>query len=160
MKSEVGEKAASKTSFKEEMTEKIDKQTKRKNEISPENNSLEENRLEKSRFKKDKSEEARSEANRYNLSGKMLYVSDLDGTLLNKNGEISPANKQAIKEMAKEGIIPTIATGRMYEASRRFAEQLELDVPIITYNGALIKSVSGKVYFEGFLPPKIVSEIL
>lgn len=30
MKSEVGEKAASKTSFKEEMTEKIDKQTKRK----------------------------------------------------------------------------------------------------------------------------------
>ena len=88
-----------------------------------------------------------------------LFATDLDGTLLNKNGEISPANKQAIKEMAKEGIIPTIATGRMYEASRRFAEQLELDVPIITYNGALIKSVSGKVYFEGFLPPKIVSEI-
>lgn len=88
-----------------------------------------------------------------------LFATDLDGTLLNKNGEISPANKQAIKEMAKEGIIPTIATGRMYEASRRFAEQLELDVPIITYNGALIKSVSGNVYFEGFLPPKIVSEI-
>ena len=88
-----------------------------------------------------------------------LFATDLDGTLLNKNGEISPANKQAIKEMAKEGIIPTIATGRMYEASRRFAEQLELDVPIITYNGALIKSVSGKVYFEGFLPSKIVSEI-
>lgn len=43
----------------------------------------------------------------------------------------------------------------MYEASRRFAEQLELDVPIITYNGALIKSVSGKVYFEGFYLPKL-----
>lgn len=84
-----------------------------------------------------------------------LFATDLDGTLLNKNGEISPANKQAIKEMAKEGIIPTIATGRMYEASRRFAEQLELDVPIITYNGALIKSVSGKVYFEGFYLPKL-----
>lgn len=38
-----------------------------------------------------------------------LFATDLDGTLLNKNGEISPANKQAIKEMAKEGIIPTIA---------------------------------------------------
>ena len=49
------------TSFKEEMTEKIDKQTKRKNEISPENNSLEENRLEKSRFKKDKSEDSEDE---------------------------------------------------------------------------------------------------
>lgn len=31
-----------------------------------------------------------------------LFATDLDGTLLNKNGEISPANKQAIKEMAKK----------------------------------------------------------
>ena len=84
-----------------------------------------------------------------------LFATDLDGTLLNKNGEISPANKQAIKEMAKEGIIPTIATGRMYEASRRFAEQLELDVPIITYNGALIKSVSEKCILKVFYLPKL-----
>lgn len=72
---------------------------------------------------------------------------------------MSLKNKEAIKEMAQKGIIPTIATGRMYKASCNFAKQLELDVPIITYNGALIKSVSGKVYFEGFLSPKIVGEI-
>lgn len=88
-----------------------------------------------------------------------LFATDLDGTLLNKQGEISDGNKQAIKEMAAAGIIPTIATGRMYDASCRFAEQLELDVPIITYNGALIKSVSGKVYFEGFIDPEVVTEV-
>ena len=112
MKSEVGEKAASKTSFKEEMTEKIDKQTKRKNEISPENNSLEENRLEKSRFKKDKSEEARSEANRYNLSGKMLYVSDLDGTLLNSDALLNEDVPERLNRLIDKGLCFTVATAR------------------------------------------------
>lgn len=114
MKSEVGEKAASKTSFKEEMTEKIDKQTKRKNEISPENNSLEENRLEKSRFKKDKSEEARSEANRYNLSGKMLYVSDLDGTLLNSDALLNEDVPERLNRLIDKGLCFTVATARTY----------------------------------------------
>lgn len=88
-----------------------------------------------------------------------LFATDLDGTLLNERKQITEVTKQAFQEMSDSGIIPTIATGRMYDASRRYAEQLELDVPIITYNGALIKSVSGKVYYEGFLKPEIVSEI-
>ena len=88
-----------------------------------------------------------------------LFATDLDGTLLTPKGEISPKNKQAIRELAKAGIIPTIATGRMYNASLRYAKQLELDVPIITYNGALIKSVSGKVYFEAYLDPEVVRKI-
>lgn len=88
-----------------------------------------------------------------------LFATDLDGTLLNRQGEISEKNIQAFSEMAKAGVIPTIATGRMYDTSKRFAEQLNLDVPIITYNGALIKSVSGKVYFEKFLDSDVVGDI-
>lgn len=85
-----------------------------------------------------------------------LFATDLDGTLLNSKGEVTEKNKQAFKEMAEAGVIPTISTGRMYDASRRYAQQLEMDVPIITYNGALIKSVLGKVYFEGFINPDVV----
>ncbi|WP_303691616.1 Cof-type HAD-IIB family hydrolase [Megamonas hypermegale] len=88
-----------------------------------------------------------------------LFATDLDGTLLNGKKQITEITKKAFREMAQAGVIPTIATGRMYDASRRYAEQLELDVPIITYNGALIKSVSGKVFYEGFLEPELVSEI-
>ena len=88
-----------------------------------------------------------------------LFATDLDGTLLNSKGEISPKNKAAFQEMVNNGVIPTISTGRMYSASKKFAEQLELDVPIITYNGALIKSVSGKIYYEAFIPPQYVKEI-
>ena len=88
-----------------------------------------------------------------------LFATDLDGTLLNEKKQITEGNKQAFKELVKAGVVPTISTGRMYDASRRYAQQLEMDVPIITYNGALIKSVSGKVYYEGFLQPALVSEI-
>lgn len=88
-----------------------------------------------------------------------LFAMDLDGTLLNKEKQITPACRKAIAEMYAAGVIPTIATGRMYNASRRYALQLGLDVPIVTYNGALIKSVSGKVYYEGFLNPYTVSAI-
>ena len=88
-----------------------------------------------------------------------LFATDLDGTLLNSKGEVTEGNKQAFKEMAQAGVIPTISTGRMYDASCRYAKQLEMDVPIITYNGALIKSVLGKIYFEGFINPEVVKEI-
>ena len=134
MKSEVGEKAASKTSFKEEMTEKIDKQTKRKNEISPENNSLEENRLEKSRFKKDKSEEARSEANRYNLSGKMLYVSDLDGTLLNTLDDL----EDSVNRLIDKGLCFTVATARTYATVNSIVKDVHLTYPMILMNGVML----------------------
>lgn len=88
-----------------------------------------------------------------------LFAMDLDGTLLNTRGEITPGNKKAIKLMNDAGVIPTIATGRMYDASQRYAMQLGLDVPIVTYNGALIKSVSGKVYYEGFISPALIPDI-
>ena len=138
MKSEVGEKAASKTSFKEEMTEKIDKQTKRKNEISPENNSLEENRLEKSRFKKDKSEEARSEANRYNLSGKMLYVSDLDGILLNSDALLNEDVPERLNRLIDKGLCFTVATARTYATVNSIVKDVHLTYPMILMNGVML----------------------
>ncbi len=88
-----------------------------------------------------------------------LFAMDLDGTLLNREGNITEGNIKALKELSAAGVIPTIATGRMYAASRRYAQELGLDIPIVTYNGALIKSLSGKVYYEGFIDAKVVREI-
>ncbi|WP_110955384.1 Cof-type HAD-IIB family hydrolase [Anaerosinus massiliensis] len=88
-----------------------------------------------------------------------LFVTDLDGTLLNKNHEVSEENKTAIREIAAKGITVTIATGRMYASTLPYAKQLGVDAPIITYNGALIKTVSGEVLFERYLDPAVVAEI-
>lgn len=88
-----------------------------------------------------------------------LFVTDLDGTLLNQDHQISRMNKQAIAEIAAQGVITTIATGRMYRSALPYAEQLGLDVPIITYNGAVVKSVSGKVYHADYLESETVREV-
>lgn len=153
MKREVNEKAASKTSFKEEMTEKIDKQTKRKNEISPENNSLEESRfkkdklekielkeskLKKDRLKKGKSEEIRSEANRYNLSDKMLYVSDLDGTLLNSDALLNEDVPERLNHLIDKGLCFTVATARTYATVNSIVKNVHLTYPMILMNGVML----------------------
>lgn len=88
-----------------------------------------------------------------------LFVTDLDGTLLNKQHQVSAQNKKAITEMVAAGVTATIATGRMYISALPYAEQLGVDVPLITYNGALIKSVSGEVYYESYIEPSLVQEV-
>lgn len=91
--------------------------------------------------------------------GIKLVVTDLDGTLLNKNHEVSEENKKAIRATVDLGVTVTIATGRMYSSALPYAKQLGVDVPIITYNGALIKSVSGEVLFERYINPEVVKEV-
>jgi Cof subfamily protein (haloacid dehalogenase superfamily) len=89
-----------------------------------------------------------------------LFVTDLDGTLLNGDKTISAQNKAAIQAAVAAGVTVTIATGRMYVSALPYAKELGVDVPIITYNGALIKSVAGRVLSDAFLPAADVKEIL
>ena len=89
-----------------------------------------------------------------------LFVSDIDGTLLPGGSEISAKNIEAVQKMVEAGIIVTIATGRMYEATLPVAKKLGVNVPIITYNGALIKTVEGEVLHSEFLPEDIIPQII
>ncbi len=76
-----------------------------------------------------------------------MITSDMDDTLLNDERKISPRNQAAIQKALAAGIVFTLATGRMYRSIKPFAEQMGLDVPLISYNGALVKgSLSEKVY--------------
>ena len=89
-----------------------------------------------------------------------LFVSDLDGTLLPTGDEVSAKNIKAAQDMSAAGITVTIATGRMYKAALPVAKKLAVDVPIITYNGALIKKVTGEVVYKNCLAPDIVLGVL
>ena len=89
-----------------------------------------------------------------------LFVTDLDGTLLPSGKEVSEVNLRAVREASARGVVVTIATGRMYRAALPIAKSLGVDVPIITYNGALIKSVQGKVFYTNFLPPEHILAVL
>lgn len=89
-----------------------------------------------------------------------LFVTDLDGTLLETGSNVPQENIDAVKKMAAAGITVTVATGRMYKAALPVALSLAVDVPIITYNGALIKSVSGKTIASDFIASTNVREAL
>lgn len=88
-----------------------------------------------------------------------LFISDIDGTLVISGKNISEKNIAAVKKMVDAGIIVTLATGRMYRATLPVAEKLGVNVPLITYNGALIKAVDGEILHEKCLPPELVVEL-
>ncbi|MEP7149976.1 MAG: HAD-IIB family hydrolase, partial [Acidobacteriota bacterium] len=68
-----------------------------------------------------------------------LLALDLDGTLLNSRGEIPEANRNAIRAAEERGVLVTIATGRRFRDGRPVGLKLELNAPLVTHNGALLK---------------------
>ncbi|WP_051533963.1 Cof-type HAD-IIB family hydrolase [Desulfitibacter alkalitolerans] len=82
-----------------------------------------------------------------------LIAIDLDGTLLNNDLEISPRAAAAIKTAESRGVKVTLCTGRMYASAYPYAQKLGINIPLITYNGALVKnSFDGEVLYEKNLP--------
>jgi len=79
-----------------------------------------------------------------------LIALDLDGTVLDENLRIHPSTAPALKKALSSGRFVTIVTGRMFASARRYAHELGLgDVPLVTYNGGLIRTaISGHTYFH------------
>jgi len=90
-----------------------------------------------------------------------MIAIDLDDTLLAQDLSISPINRQAISHAVSMGVIVTISTGRMFRSTVPYVEQLKLDVPVITYQGALIKNaISNEVVLARPLSLDISLEII
>jgi len=88
-----------------------------------------------------------------------LIVTDLDGTLLDKYGSIGDKTKRLIYELKQKGVIFTIASGRLHSALIKYAEELELSIPLISLDGCYIKNFSNDfVLFESFIQPKYVDK--
>jgi Cof subfamily protein (haloacid dehalogenase superfamily) len=68
-----------------------------------------------------------------------LAAIDLDGTLLDANHQIPERNAEAVESLKTRGVICVIASGRMHESTLTFAQELGLDTPIISYNGAMVR---------------------
>lgn len=68
---------------------------------------------------------------------KMLAI-DIDGTLLNPDGEITARTRAAIHAAQEAGIVVTLATARRYCNTVNLAAELGLEGALITYDGALI----------------------
>lgn len=90
-----------------------------------------------------------------------LAVFDLDGTLLNDHHEISDENMEAINALRKEGYKITIATGRIDLLTKDYVKKLNIQEPIITCNGSLVRNPFTKqVVYKKTIPPIIVKKVL
>ena len=81
------------------------------------------------------------------LMKKGLIAFDLDGTLIDGFDRFYPGRLEAIEELSRDYYI-TIASGRSWESIRRFAVLLGINIPYISYDGALLRDVDGRTYFK------------
>ena len=81
----------------------------------------------------------------------LLLAIDLDGTLVEPRKPVRPNVIAAVKRAAAAGVRATLVTGRMYVGAKHFADLLDLDGPIVCYQGAVIADAkSGR--FEREVP--------
>lgn len=81
-----------------------------------------------------------------------LIVFDLDGTLLNDEGKIGEETKTLVRELKKSGVRFSFASGRAHSAIVKFTEELDINMPFISLDGALIKnSKDSSVVHQSFL---------
>ncbi len=78
-----------------------------------------------------------------------LIAIDMDDTLLNETQQVTIRTKDAIRRAMDAGVHVAIATGRMFRSALPFAREIGIRLPLITYNGAMIRELdSGKTLFH------------
>jgi len=86
------------------------------------------------------------------MSRTELLVFDLDGTLLDASQRIPETIRTLLFRLREAGIETTLATGRPYAAVRRFIEKLDLRLPLILFNGAVVVAPNGECLSSRRLP--------
>ena len=81
---------------------------------------------------------------------KTLYVSDLDGTLLNKQAQLSEASRSILCPLIDDGMLFTVATARSQSAIR-YLQQMNIAIPSVHLNGVLMYDYSRRQYI-GCIP--------
>lgn len=89
-----------------------------------------------------------------------LVAVDLDDTLLTDDLTVSEATREAMKQAMARGVQLTFATGRSFISALQFARQIGLDVPIITYQGSLIRHArDGQTLYERYVPAAVAEQV-
>ncbi|MCM1314324.1 MAG: Cof-type HAD-IIB family hydrolase [Prevotella sp.] len=92
---------------------------------------------------------------------KRLYITDLDGTLLNSKGEVSGNTGKIINSLTEKGIYFTFATARSVYSAKSITAGLNINIPYILMNGVSIYNPENNTYVKNeYIPPEISSEII
>jgi Cof subfamily protein (haloacid dehalogenase superfamily) len=73
---------------------------------------------------------------------KTLYVTDLDGTLLNNDAKLSEYSVNTINYLIEKGMYFTYATARALPSAANVTKGLKINIPVITRNGIFIEDTN------------------
>ena len=91
---------------------------------------------------------------------KTLYVSDLDGTLLNSSQTTSKYTESVINSLADKGVLFSYATARSYSTARLAASGISAKIPLVVYNGTfVINNATGERLASNFFHGNIANVI-
>lgn len=93
------------------------------------------------------------------LSNIKLVVSDMDGTLLNSKGEVSPQFFELFKKLQEKNITFCAASGRQHNSIVDKLAPIKNDIYVIAENGGVAKHGSD-VLLSNFLAPEKVFKII
>jgi len=88
-----------------------------------------------------------------------LLATDVDGTLLNPQFQISDGDLAALRRAHAAGIEIVLVTGRRHSFALPIAKQLGFDLWLISSNGAVTRSLSGETFHRDLMPAETCRQL-
>jgi len=89
-----------------------------------------------------------------------LYISDLDGTLLSNDGQLSSNSRKALQELLDDGLAFSVASARSVVSMRPILSGLRFSLPVIEFNGAFISDIeTGRHEIVNSIDPDVSRDI-
>ncbi|MBB6454015.1 hypothetical protein HNQ94_002466 [Salirhabdus euzebyi] len=70
-----------------------------------------------------------------------IFISDLDGTLLQKDATLSTTTKDILINLLNEGLLFTVASARSVKTIQPILQGIPISIPIIEFNGAYLSDL-------------------
>jgi len=88
-----------------------------------------------------------------------LVISDIDGTLITSNHEVTEATKAAAAKLYERGIELSLASSRPPRSIVPLADALKLSGPFAAFNGALVVKRNGEVLARSVISPETIAGV-
>lgn len=96
----------------------------------------------------------------HQLKNIKLIVVDIDGTLVDINGKVGEKTHELSQELKKLGIYCTLSSARSFHYSSHIADELKVEIPFVTLDGALIIDKNREIIYQGIMKDQLVQKCI
>jgi Cof subfamily protein (haloacid dehalogenase superfamily) len=89
-----------------------------------------------------------------------LLISDVDGTLVTPDKELTPATIAAVAALGDAGVLFAVTSGRPPRGLAMLIEPLQITTPVCAFNGGVVATPQMEILIEHAIDPTLVPTIL